>query len=321
MPTVAVAVAGETVTATYTLPSVVVPPPVSPPVTVPSVIPAGGTVILKEDFTTFTTRPGTNVSAAEFDAKLGMTRSLKQSTGTLEDVLIQRDSDGTSWLRFRLDPQYLDKGTTIWTDLPDTVNGKPIDEAWFEYDIRFDGFDPDWGWGGKLPGLSGVSPGTDVALPAGGHYPGDKGWSGRVMWIGADATGKSSYTTKLAGRKNWAMVYAYGKDQTEHVEGKSYGENRWFTAPPAGKGSFTGGKRHRLTMHYKLNTPALANGVLEAFLDGVRVLRLIDWRPRGAANVHVGNVMWHVFRGGNTAAWGVNRECHVDITNVSITAF
>ena len=62
---------------------------------------------------------------------------------------------------------------------------RQVDNACLSYDLRFDA-NFDWSLGGKLPGLSGVAPGVSPTLPAGGGNPGDKGWSGRLMWRAAN---------------------------------------------------------------------------------------------------------------------------------------
>ena len=121
---------------------------------------------------------------------------------------------------------------------------RQVDNACIRYRIRF-GEDFDWSKGGKLPGLSGVAPGVSPTYPAGGGNPGDKGWSGRLMWGSGGAIEAYMYYP--------SQPYEYGQgfDWSRKVD-----DGRW----------------HVLRQCYVMNTVGQKNGVLRAWLDGVQVL-------------------------------------------------
>ena len=92
---------------------------------------------------------------------------------------------------------------------------RQVDNACLSYDVRFDA-NFDWSLGGKLPGLSGVAPGVSPTLPAGGGNPGDKGWSGRVMW------GTNGGMTLLHVRATQVSVYGDGVRWTRRRRARTW---------------------------------------------------------------------------------------------------
>jgi hypothetical protein len=168
---------------------------------------------------------------------------------------------------------------------------RQVDNACIRYRIRF-GTGFDWSKGGKLPGLSGVAPGVSPTLPAGGGNPGDKGWSGRLMW-GSSGSMKS---------------YMYYPTQPYHY-GQGFGWSR----------RVDDGRWHVLRQCYRMNTVGKKNGVLRAWLDGVRVLNRTDFVYRLKNTVHISHMMWSIFRGGSTMDWAGQRDSHIDFDRVRIT--
>jgi len=155
--------------------------------------------------------------------------------------------------------------------------------------------------GGKLPGLSGVRPGISASLPTGGGNPGDKGWSGRLMWLGPE-------TYSWAGPTNEAVSYMYGPRQPEY-----YGESVRWQEP------FVAGQWHALRVCYRMNTVGSANGVLRAWMDGKQVLDVTNYVYRLRSDVHITHLNWSIFRGGATRNWAGSRDGFVDIDDVRIT--
>jgi hypothetical protein len=258
--------------------------------------PPEGTTILDADFDSMPLGP---VAPAAFREELG---GGGQDRSVFEDSTIVADPRGAGKV-YRL---RLDAGS--FKDYPAGNNGivtfvplaRAVDNACLSYDIRFDG-DFDWSLGGKVPGLQGTAPGVPLATPTGGGNPGDRGWSSRGMWLGPDAY-------SWAGPTNMAVSYVYGPEQ----EGR-FGDNvAWHRA-------FVPGTWHRVTQCHTMNTVGAADGRLEAWMDGVKVVDVRDQVYRLRDDVRVSHLNWSVFRGGDSVTWAGSRTGYVDIDNVTVT--
>lgn len=305
-----------------------------------------GTVLLNTDFNTYTyrnssgtvstgtwaTAAGGAVQPAEWNRIMGMgtgNSGVAGNTSNLAKVSMQSES-GSKFLRFRLPltpagSSTIDNGVQLWCHLP-TVNGTLPDRATFKYRMRYTGDWNPWGWGWKLPGLGGVAPGESVSWPSGGKYGGSRGWSGRLMGIGRDASGASSYTSKLNSLNVdvLGLYYNYGFDQQAkgNADGTSgaYGDNLYFNQNVSnGVDHFTAGVWIDVEIYYQLNTPGQANGIVEVKTNGLTRFRKVTWQPRTRSDVRIGQTWWHFFRGGNTGSWGLPYDTWIDIDNVSIT--
>jgi hypothetical protein len=168
---------------------------------------------------------------------------------------------------------------------------RQVDNACIRYRIRF-GDNFDWSKGGKLPGLSGVAPGVSPTYPAGGGNPGDKGWSGRLMW----------------GSGGAVESYMYYPDQPY-----TYGQGFDWS------GKVSDGRWHHLRQCYVMNTVGKDNGKLRAWLDGTPVLNRTDFVYRLKSSVHISHMMWSIFRGGATMDWAGRRDSHIDFDRVRVT--
>jgi len=158
-------------------------------------------------------------------------------------------------------------------------------EATSEYWVRFDP-NFDWTKGGKLPGLQG---GAKID-PGGGADP--HSFSSRYMW---NDGGKLT-------------LYLY-HSQMEGEYGDSYD-----------LGTLKKGQGYVLKQRVKMNTPGVANGELEVWVDGVRKLIRTDmrWRPSGYS-WNITSLYWSVFHGGNNAAYAPNRNNWIDFDRVRVT--
>ncbi len=243
----------------------------------------------------FDSLPLGRLTAAQFSSAFG-----GHFTGTqaFDDSWVVADSRGTGKAyRLKLDAGTIHSNPAGNNGIALTVPlSRAVDNACISYDIRFD---PqfDWSMGGKLPGLSGVAPGVSPSLPSGGQKVGDKGWSGRIMWLG-----KKAYA--WAGPTDMATTYLYGP--TVNGEGV-----RWNKA-------FVAGKWHTVIQCYVLNTVGLANGRIETFMDGQQVLNIDNHVFRTRSDVHITHLMWSIFRGGSTMNWAGSRNGYIDFDNVKI---
>jgi hypothetical protein len=230
------------------------------------------------------------MSAAEFRTSFG---GQLWPGRNFDDSSVQADSRGTGKVyRLKLDAGTIRSNPAGNNGIVVTVPlSRAVDVACLSYEVRFD---PrfDWSKGGKLPGLSGVAPGIEPTLPAGGGYPGDKGWSGRLMW-------------NEGGR---IISYLYGPRQRS-FHGDSVPWNKAVVA----------GRWHTIEQCYVMNTVGLANGRLQTWFDGAQVLNVgnMVWRTR--YDVHATHLMWSVFRGGSTLDWAGSRSGHIDFDDVRVT--
>ena len=175
------------------------------------------------------------------------------------------------------------------------------DTACVSYAVRFSpGFE--WSAGGKLPGLLGVAPGTSPGVPTGGGST-EHGWSGRVMWLGPSL----SRAVRESGQADLGTTYLYHPGQAG-----TYGDDLYW-----GRG-FVDGVWHEVRQCYRLNTVGQADGVLQAWLDGISVLLRTDLVYRTDPAVHVTHLDWSVFRGGDTAEWAAGTAGDVDLDDMDV---
>ena len=158
-------------------------------------------------------------------------------------------------------------------ELPETY-----DELYLSYDIKF-ADDFDFVLGGKLPGLCGAN--SDSALTegcnTGGGIPsGFDGWSARSMWR---ADGELENYMYHAGQQNF-----YADSLLWNVR--------------AQRGSW-----HRIQHRVVLNTVGASDGIIEAWLDGQRVLSNNRMEYRKTESVGINLFYFSTFFGGNDPSW------------------
>ncbi|MBL8994851.1 MAG: hypothetical protein JNM63_16005 [Spirochaetia bacterium] len=143
------------------------------------------------------------------------------------------------------------------------------DELYYQVKVYFN-HDFEWVKTGKLTGLAGGS------IPAGGE-PDPNGFSCRFLW-------------KTDGV---AALYLYHSEQTG-----TYGDVLPFTVP------FKRSAWQTLRMRVKLNTPGVANGSLQAWMDGVQVYSKTNFRFRQAgATWKIDTFLFDTFYGGADASF------------------
>jgi hypothetical protein len=225
----------------------------------------------------------------------------KKSKDYVEDSFVAADSRGSGKvLRTRLSKNtYHSSGGNngISTFIP---LGTAFNSGCISYQIRFS---PGFGWslGGKLPGLEGVRAGVAPGYPTGGQRPGDKGWSGRMMWVSPKAYGGVT-------SPDTALSYMYDAKQT----GK-YGDNYMWQRP------FVAGRWHTVKQCYTMNTVGKANGVLQGWFDSRLVMNRSNLTYRTRNDVGINYLAWHIFRGGNDKSWESPKDGYIDIDNLLVT--
>ena len=162
----------------------------------------------------------------------------------------------------------------------------PKDSLRLSYYVRFSK-DFDFVKGGKLPGLFGGTVNNGRKIP-----DGTNGFSTRYMW-----------------RKNGAgEVYAYLPSSREH--GTSIGRGNWQFQP---------GTWHHLEQVVVLNQPGKANGQIQVWLDGKKVLteNALTFRTTNALKIE--GILFSTFFGGGDSSWATPKNVYVDFANFSVS--
>ncbi|MEM8864712.1 MAG: polysaccharide lyase [Planctomycetota bacterium] len=162
------------------------------------------------------------------------------------------------------------------------------EELFLSYRLRFDeGFN--YVLGGKLPGLCGG------ACNTGGDKPtGYDGWSARMMW----RTGNWS-ATPGGSDKGDIVQYVYHPDQPTQ-----FGEDlRWDDGATPGWREFEPDRWYHLQHRVVMNTPGIADGVIQGWLDGELVLDVQDIRFREISSIQIDAMNFSTFFGGNSEIW------------------
>jgi len=168
------------------------------------------------------------------------------------------------------------------------------EELYLSYDMKFaEGFD--FVRGGKLPGLCGYSykqKPSDGCNTGGGYPTGYDGWSARGMWR-VDGT-LENYVY------NASQESFYGDDEYWNVE-----------AVP--------GHWHRVQHRVVLNTVGQKNGILEAWLDGNKVLSDNTVEYRKTEDIKINLFYFNTFYGGNDSSWATSTDQFMYFDNFRIS--
>ena len=156
------------------------------------------------------------------------------------------------------------------------------DELYFSYRIKFeDNFD--FVRGGKLPGLAGGTANT------GGNTPnGSDGWSARMMW-----------------KRNGGIVqYVYHPDQYQNLP---YGDE--FPWESGGQQCrFVPGVWYHIEVRIVMNTPQEKDGIIQAWLNGIKVLDRKNIRFRDVENLSIDIDYFSTFFGGGDSSWAATKD-------------
>ena len=168
-----------------------------------------------------------------------------------------------------------------------------FEELYISYDVKF-ADDFDFVRGGKLPGLCGYNVTQDPrdGCNTGGGFPnGYDGWSARGMW-----------------REDGKLEnYVYHADQFYE-----YGDDEYWTAQAER------GKWHTFQHRIVLNTVGEANGVVEAWFDGVKVLSSNTMLYRKTADIGINLFYFSTFYGGADPSWAPTTDQYIYFDNFRI---
>ena len=160
------------------------------------------------------------------------------------------------------------------------------EELYLAYDIKFEK-DFQFVKGGKLPGFCGGDCNT------GGNVPtGYDGWSARGMW-----------------REDGILEnYLYHAGQSS-----TWGDDAIWAelAKP--------GVWHRVEHRVKINTVGQKNGIVEAWLDGQKVLYKDDLEFRKKQDIGIDTFYFSSFFGGGDSSWAPSKDVHISFDNFIIS--
>jgi hypothetical protein len=194
------------------------------------------------------------------------------------------------------------------------LTGVPLpaayEEASIEYHVRFTSNGTPWGWGGKLPGLGGIRPGTQTNPPTGGS-PTVNGWSGRSMWI----TPAAGFSGEGPLSPNEWIGYIY-----DPTQGSGFGLNRRT------RKTFIRDQWHHIKQYYKMNTVTVegsttptANGIHRMYFDGALCWEKTNQIFRYYTTAKITHMVWDNFYGGGTVDWAPTADTDIQFDNLLIT--
>ncbi len=166
--------------------------------------------------------------------------------------------------------------TAFWN-----IKFPPQECAVVSYHIMFDK-KFDFVKGGKLPGLGGGTHNTGKKKPTG-----EDGFSIRTMW-----------------RRGGKMVnYVYHPNQPEN-----YGEDFGWRDNNGDDVLLKPGKWYTIQTKINLNTPGLADGVIETRLSGAQVFYGDDFEFRKTADLKLDTFLFQTFFGGDSKDWAPSKK-------------
>jgi hypothetical protein len=144
--------------------------------------------------------------------------------------------------------------------------------------------------GGKLPGVAGRSGGL-TQFTSGGFYD-ERGFTARLMWL--DDLRITSYLyVKSVGGKGLPVNAA---------NGRTYGFSQ-DARGPGGDLRLNRGASNRIEMRVRMNTPGVADGVFQVWVNGVLGINLgnVVYRTGSHPDLRISDLMFESYFGGPTS--------------------
>jgi hypothetical protein len=194
-----------------------------------------------------------------------------------------------------MNPSFTKLGGFVFYATPSNL---PSENAFMSYAVKFGDADFNWVKGGMLPGLwIGHRSAYDGNRPVNGA-------SARVMWRESGDAEAYLYVGKQTQEFYRLPGYVYND-----VYGESIG--RGFV-------SFIAGEWNNVTMHIKLNTVGVTDGLLELSINNKTfTYKNMTWRNDD--NEKINGVMMNSFFGGSDVSWATPTEQIVYFANFTVT--
>ena len=171
------------------------------------------------------------------------------------------------------------------------------EELYSSYRIKFKtGFD--FVRGGKLPGLGGGSTPTGAKKATGVN-----GWSGRMMWR-TDFQGTPGNPAQLTSR-----VISYAKYANSGFNNLGEQADKKYLRDAA-KNLITlkSGVWFSIAQRIKMNDPGIANGIIQIWVDNVKVFDQNDVLFRTDEKLKIDVFYFSTFFGGSNKAWATSKH-------------
>ncbi len=173
-------------------------------------------------------------------------------------------------------------------------------DLYFSYRIRFED-DTDFVQGGKLPGFIGGTGPTGCV-----NVTGQDGFSARLGWRGFGAIDGADPLLTAAPKQTHIVSYLYHMDKPGNCGDT---RNWYYNNDAADRVTIGPGKWYQIECRVKINTPGVADGLIQAWIDGVQVqdIRNMRWRDTGGF-IWVSGFYFSVFYGGGEFHRPVNKN-------------
>jgi len=170
-----------------------------------------------------------------------------------------------------------------------------VEEAYLSYRVKFEnGFD--FVRGGKLPGLAAEN------APTGSRAAdGTNGWTGRMMGR-TDFQGTSGQPEQLE-----SVAISYAKYFESGPDGDGQEDKIYWIDADANRTVLQSDTWYKITQRIKLNTPGVADGILQIWLDGELVHEQTDVVYRTVAGLEIDQMYFSTFFGGGSS-WRTSKD-------------
>ncbi|BEI83193.1 hypothetical protein CcaverHIS002_0310610 [Cutaneotrichosporon cavernicola] len=211
-------------------------------------------------------------------------------------------SAGTGGTQFYAEP--LQATSNSKNILPNTTSNGQFERMLFAYDLYLDDYFV-FNKGGKLPGLRG---GPDPIGCSGGHQAtAFKCFSSRLMW--RDGALGELYTYIPTSQKNFCSTLGVACNSDY---GTSLGRGRYSLAT---------GKWQTVWLYVALNAEGIANGVMEMYYNGNKVISFSNLEIRNSATIEsIGGVYFSTFFGGYDQSWASPKQQFSYFRNMQLYA-
>ncbi|GLB36907.1 hypothetical protein LshimejAT787_0311940 [Lyophyllum shimeji] len=200
-------------------------------------------------------------------------------------------------------------GFSFYAPGPASVDLSAAKEVTFGYSVMFPaGFD--FVMGGKLPGIYGGDS-DEAAVGCSGGRQDASCFSARLMWREGGQGELYTYLPPYTDSR-----FAANEKQCEQP--KSYCNPAYGASVGRGSFAFTCGEWTTVTQVVKLNTPGEADGVLQLFVGGKKVVHVDGLMLRDSGQGRMRGLEMQTFFGGSSEDWATPKDQDVLFADFSV---